>query len=91
MPCVKVEKLARGESWATRFQNSRMAASRSLGALPAMSEALIAPMEVPMTQSGSMPAPWSASVHPCLVGAERATALQHQHHLPRKHLFVSHG
>jgi len=34
---------------------------RSPGALPAISAALIAPIDVPMIQSGAMPAPCSAS------------------------------
>ena len=40
----------------TRRQNSRSFASRSAGLFPAMIEALIAPIEVPITQSGSIPA-----------------------------------
>jgi hypothetical protein len=43
-----------------RFQNSLRRASRFSGALPAMRLALMAPIEVPMIQSGSMPASWSA-------------------------------
>ena len=44
----------------TRLQNSRSLASRSPGALPAIKAALIAPIEVPITQSGSTPASCSA-------------------------------
>jgi hypothetical protein len=43
-----------------RFQNSRSRGKRSSGALPAMMLALMAPIEVPTTQSGSMPASWRA-------------------------------
>ena len=43
-----------------RRQNSRSLASRSCGSLPAIRPALIAPIEVPMIQSGSMPASCSA-------------------------------
>ena len=39
-----------------RVQNSRMFLRRFSGGLPAISAALIAPMEVPITQSGSIPA-----------------------------------
>ena len=45
----------------TRFQNSSMRASRSATGLPAMSAALMAPIEVPITQSGSIPASCRAS------------------------------
>ena len=41
-------------------QNSRSFATRFFGALPAMSAPLIAPIEVPMTQSGSTPPSISA-------------------------------
>ena len=43
-----------------RRQNSFSRSSRSPFGLPAMSEALIAPIEVPITQSGSIPASVSA-------------------------------
>jgi hypothetical protein len=46
--------------------------------------ALMAPIEVPMTQSGSMPASCSALVDAGLVGPERAAALQHEHDLARE-------
>jgi hypothetical protein len=39
-----------------RFQNSVSRESRCSGALPAIRLALIAPIEVPMIQSGSIPA-----------------------------------
>ena len=42
------------------FQNSRKRDSRFCGELPAIRPALIAPIEVPMIQSGSMPASCSA-------------------------------
>ena len=45
----------------TRAQNSRNRATRFSCALPAISAALIAPIDVPITQSGSMPASCSAS------------------------------
>ena len=40
----------------TRFQNSRNLARRSCVGLPAISAALMAPIDVPMIQSGAMPA-----------------------------------
>ena len=43
-----------------RFQNSFKRARRCSGVLPAIRLALIAPIEVPMIQSGSMPASCSA-------------------------------
>ena len=43
-----------------RFQNSRKRGNRSCGALPAIRPALMAPIEVPMIQSGSIPASCSA-------------------------------
>jgi hypothetical protein len=39
-----------------RFQNSCKRGKRFSGALPAIRLALIAPIDVPMIQSGSMPA-----------------------------------
>ncbi len=42
-------------------QNSRNRFRRLSGGLPAMMPALMAPLDVPITQSGSMPASWSAS------------------------------
>ena len=44
----------------TSRQNSWSLGSRSSGLLPAMMLALMAPIEVPMIQSGSMPASCSA-------------------------------
>ena len=44
-----------------------------------MSAALIAPIDVPITQSGSIPASCSASIDADLIGAEGAAALKHQH------------
>ena len=53
-------RLAAGASkmWpcSTRRQNSVSRSILSAGRLPAINEALIAPIEVPMTQSGSTPA-----------------------------------
>jgi hypothetical protein len=43
-----------------RFQNSVSRARRSCGALPAIRLALMAPIDVPMIQSGSIPASCSA-------------------------------
>ncbi len=48
-----------GPCW-TRRQNAFSRSSRSAGSLPAIRLALIAPIEVPITQSGSMPASCSA-------------------------------
>ncbi len=48
----------------TVFQKSRSFATRTPGSLPAISAALIAPMEMPATQSGSMPAVASPSMTP---------------------------
>ena len=45
----------------TRSQNSRRRASRRSGGLPAMSAALIAPIDTPVTQSGANPTSESAS------------------------------
>jgi hypothetical protein len=47
-------------SCSIRFQNSSSRKSRSGGALPAIRLALMAPIDVPMIQSGSMPASCSA-------------------------------
>jgi hypothetical protein len=43
-----------------RDQNSRSRFNRNGISLPAIIDPLIAPIEVPITQSGSMPASWSA-------------------------------
>ena len=51
---------------------------RRSGGLPAISAALMAPIETPVTQSGANPASDKRLVHARLVRAERATALQHQ-------------
>ncbi len=53
-----------GSSTETRVQNSCSFAQRCSGALPAMSAALIAPIEMPATQSGCRPASVSASQAP---------------------------
>ena len=50
--------------WRTRVQNSFSFSSRSSGLLPAMMPALIAPIEVTMIQSGSIPASCNASWTP---------------------------
>jgi hypothetical protein len=44
----------------------------------------MAPIEVPITQSGSMPGLVQRLVNSALIGAERAAALKDQHHLARK-------
>jgi hypothetical protein len=44
-----------------RDQNSRSRFNRDLTSFPAMIDPLMAPIEVPITQSGSIPASWSAS------------------------------
>ena len=59
-------------------QKARSFSTRWSGALPAMMAALIAPIEMPATQSGWISASASACVDAGLVGAERAAALQHQ-------------
>ena len=74
MPCMTVARLAEAfgsrvqrpmKSWlapcSTRDQNSRNRSMRFSGAFPAIKAALIAPMEVPITQSGSIPASCIAS------------------------------
>jgi len=38
----------------TRFQNSRMRSTRCSGGLPAISAALMAPIDTPATQCGSV-------------------------------------
>jgi hypothetical protein len=43
-----------------RDQNSRSRSSRVATLLPAMIDPLMAPIDVPMTQSGSIPASWRA-------------------------------
>ena len=63
---IPVKKLIRSGRvpCSTRDQNSRSRGMRLAGALPAISAALIAPIDVPITQSGSMPASCSASYTP---------------------------
>ena len=46
-----------------------------------MIAALMAPIEMPATHSGSKPWWHSAWIGASLIGAERAAALQHQHAL----------
>lgn len=48
----------------TRFQNSRSRSTLRLGGLPAISAALIPPIEMPTTQSGAMPASTRPSYAP---------------------------
>ena len=60
----------------TRRQNSRSRSTRSPRGLPAISEALIAPIDVPITQSGSTPASRQRLIDAGLIGAERAAALK---------------
>jgi len=48
-------------SFWTRDQNSHIFSIRSSGLLPAMSEALMAPIDVPIIQSGVIPASCRAS------------------------------
>ena len=59
-------------------QNFLSCSTRRSGALPAISAPLIAPIEMPATQSGCRSASASACVDAGLVGAERAAALQQQ-------------
>ena len=61
-----------------RLQNSVRRSSRCSGLLPAMMAALMAPMETPETQSGSMPGLVQRLIDARLIGAQRAAALQHQ-------------
>ncbi len=73
IPATMVDRLASelpkiddGQSWSsallrpTPSQNSRSRAMRLAGSLPAMMAPLMAPIDVPMTQSGSMPPSISA-------------------------------
>jgi hypothetical protein len=67
MPATTVEKYC--HAWncgccSKRRHSSRNRGTRSAGLLPAMIAPLIAPIEVPITQSGSMPASCSASKTP---------------------------
>src|SRR5882757_9347973 len=64
----------------TPVQNSCRRAMRFSGSLPAMMAPLIAPIEVPMTQSGLMP-PSISLVDAGLVGAKSASSLQDEDHL----------
>ena len=64
-----------------RFQNSRKRGNRSCGALPAIRLALMAPIEVPMIQSGSIAGFVQRLIDAGLIGAERPAALQNQHDL----------
>ena len=56
-------KVGKGLS-STRRQNSRSCATRFSGSLPAIKLAFMAPIEVPMIQSGSRPASCKASYTP---------------------------
>ena len=47
-----------------RSHSSHSRGKQACGVLPAMTAALMAPIEVPITQSGSMPASCSASYTP---------------------------
>ena len=49
-----------GDLYAIRRQNSSSAGKRLFASLPAIRPALMAPIEVPMIQSGSMPPSCSA-------------------------------
>ncbi len=59
-------------------QKVRSGRAAGAGELPAMIAELIAPIETPDTQSGSMFGLVQRLVDAGLVGAERAAALQHQ-------------
>ncbi len=62
----ELPKIDDGQSWSagpflpTPSQNSRSRAMRLSGSFPAMIAPLMAPIDVPMTQSGSMPPSISA-------------------------------
>jgi hypothetical protein len=58
--CGQAEEPCQNSLYDMRPQNSFNLGSRSSGSLPAISAALMAPIEVPMIQSGSMPASCSA-------------------------------
>ncbi len=62
-------------------QNSRSRATRPRGGLPAISAELIAPIEMPATQSEVQIVLGQRLIDPRLVGAERAAALEHQGNL----------
>jgi hypothetical protein len=65
----------------TWVQNSRGRSTLVFAGLPAMMAALMPPIEMPAIQSGSM----VGFIHPSLILAERATALQYRgHSLERK-------
>jgi hypothetical protein len=60
-PNIESQGILSDDLVCTRSQNSLSRSSRSAGLLPAISAALMAPIEVPITQPGSMPAslrPW---------------------------------
>jgi hypothetical protein len=77
-------------------QKLRKRCTRSFGALLAIIAALIAPIEIPATQSGVYPEDDRRFVHAGLVAAERATTLQDQTNLlvvgcwPSRYNAVSH-
>jgi len=54
--CGQADEPCQNSLYAMRSQNSFSIGRRLCGALPAIRLALMAPMEVPMIQSGSMPA-----------------------------------
>ena len=60
MPLNSADQQPPGGAFSTRCQNSCSRGRRSCGSLPAMSAPLMAPIEVPITQSGWMPASHSA-------------------------------
>src|SRR5476649_248622 len=60
-----------------RCQNWRSRSSRNSGGLPAMMAPLMAPTDVPITQSGLV----HGLVDAELISPQRAAALQHQHDL----------
>ena len=75
-------------SFCTRDQKSHSVSIRSLGLLPAISAALIAPIEVPITQSGATPGLVQRLIDADLIGAERATALQDEDGLAERGNFL---
>ena len=68
-----------GAAAETRSQNVRSRSTRRAGGLPAMSAALIAPIDNAGDPIGRETRFGETFVRAGLVGAERAAALQHEH------------
>ena len=78
-------------SFWTRDQNSHSLSIRSPGLLPAINDALIAPIDVPITQSGCNSGLVQRLVDADLIGAEGPAALQDEHGLAELCDFVCEG